>query len=453
MKKSSIRKTWNVISSILVALVVLLALLLVGARLFGLQVYTVLSGSMEPTYHTGSLIYVKKVDPYTIRDGQVITFMLDENTIATHRVVGVVPDEEDSTVVRFRTKGDANETEDGGLVHYKNVIGTPVFTIPYLGFVANYIQHPPGMYVAISAGAVLLMLTFLPDIFAPDSKGETVGEDEKNGTIPPRAVTSAKDEGNAARLPIESFNLGGFRSMKTKSKALLLTLCAVLLIAASVLGTMAYLTSSAEVKNTFTVGKVEIKLDEAKVNADGIPVEGAARVTANSYKLMPGTTYTKDPTVTVKAGSEESYVRMKVTFNNATKIIALCTDPEFADEVTGVENAFPLIRMVKFVEANAAKWDGIIPDNMVETGEMLADAKYFAYDKTADTLTYIFYYSETVTATTADVVLPVLFNSITVPEWVTGEQLAQLEGFKITVVAEAIQAGSFADADDAWSHF
>ena len=242
--------------------------------------------------------------------------------------------------------------------------------------------------------------------------------------------------------------------MKTKSKALLLTLCAVLLIAASVLGTMAYLTSTDKVKNTFTVGKVEIKLDEAKVTADGIPVEGADRVTANSYKLMPGTTYTKDPTVTVKAGSEESYVRMKVTFNNAKEIIALCTDPKFADDgPTGVENAFPLIRMVKFVEANAAKWDGIIPDNMVETGEMLADAKYFAYDKTADTLTYIFYYRETVTATTADVVLPVLFNSITVPEWVTGEQLAQLEGFKITVVAEAIQAGSFADADDAWSHF
>ena len=89
-----------------------------------------------------------------------------------------------SAVVRFRTKGDANETEDGGLVHYKNVIGTPVFTIPYLGFVANYIQHPPGMYVAISAGAVLLMLTFLPDIFAPDSKSETVGEDEKKRANP-----------------------------------------------------------------------------------------------------------------------------------------------------------------------------------------------------------------------------------------------------------------------------
>lgn len=242
--------------------------------------------------------------------------------------------------------------------------------------------------------------------------------------------------------------------MKTKSKALLLTLCAVLLVAASVLGTMAYLTSTDTVTNTFTVGKVEIKLDEAKVTADGIPVESAARVTENSYKLMPGNTYTKDPTVTVKAGSEASYVRMKVTFNNATKIIALCTDPEVAgDGPTGVENAFPLIRMVKFVETNAAKWDGIIPDNMVDTEDMLADAKYFAYDETADTLTYIFYYRETVTAPTADVVLPVLFDSITVPEWVTGEQLKALNNFQITVIAEAIQAGSFADAADAWSHF
>ena len=170
----SLRKIWNTISNILVALVVILALLLVGARIVGLQVFTVLSGSMEPTYHTGSLIYVKKVDPYTIQEGQPITFMLDENTVATHRVVGIVPDEDDPTVIRFRTKGDANEAEDGSLVHYKNVIGTPIFSIPYLGYVANYIQHPPGMYVAISAGAVLLLLVFIPDIFADeDDKNES----------------------------------------------------------------------------------------------------------------------------------------------------------------------------------------------------------------------------------------------------------------------------------------
>lgn len=241
--------------------------------------------------------------------------------------------------------------------------------------------------------------------------------------------------------------------MKTKSKALLLTLCAVLLVAASVMGTMAYLTSTDEVNNTFTVGNVKITLDEAKVNTDGTLATPAERVKANEYKLLPGHTYTKDPTVTVIKGSESSYVRMKVTFNNAAQIIAMCTDPDFADEITGVENAFPLIRMVKFVEANAAKWDGIIPDNMVDTEDMLADAKYFAYDKAAGTLTYYFYYTETVAAPTADVVLPVLFNSITVPGFVTGEQLTALNNFNITAVAEAIQADGFANADAAWAAY
>ena len=242
--------------------------------------------------------------------------------------------------------------------------------------------------------------------------------------------------------------------MKKTTKALLLTLCAVLLVAASVMGTMAYLTASDSVKNTFTVGKVKINLDEAKVNENGTPVEGAARVKENSYKLIPGVTYTKDPTVTVKSGSEKAYVRMKVTFNNARQIIAMCTDPEFAEDgPTGVENAFPLIRMVKFVEANAAKWDGIIPDNMVETEDMLGNAKYFAYDKEADTLTYYFYYNETVAAPSADVVLPPLFDSITVPEWVTGDQLKELNNFQINAVAEAIQADGFANADDAWAAF
>ncbi len=184
----SIKKAWNVVSSILVALVVILALLLVGARLVGLQVFTVLSGSMEPTYHTGSLIYVKKVDPYTIKEGQPITFMLDENTVATHRVVGIVPDEEDASVIRFRTKGDANDAEDGGLVHYKNVIGTPVFTIPYLGYVADYIQHPPGMYVALSGAAVLLLLVCLPDVFA-DDKGTSPASGQPAAARPCRRRT------------------------------------------------------------------------------------------------------------------------------------------------------------------------------------------------------------------------------------------------------------------------
>ena len=161
----TVKKVWDAVTTVLVALVVVLAVLLVGVRVVGMQVFTVLSGSMEPTYHTGSLIYVKEVDPFQLEADDVITFMLDENTVATHRIVEVVPDEEDPTVVRFRTKGDANDAVDGGLVHYKNVIGSPVFTIPKLGYVANYIQNPPGTYIAIAGGAFLLMLVFLPDLF------------------------------------------------------------------------------------------------------------------------------------------------------------------------------------------------------------------------------------------------------------------------------------------------
>ena len=168
--KTTAKKIWNVITTILVVVVVLLALALAGVRLFGLQVYTVLSGSMEPTYHVGALIYDKKVDPMQLQSGDVITFMLDEDTIATHRIVEVVPDEEDSSVIRFRTKGDANAAEDGSLVHYKNVLGTPVFAIPKLGYFASFVQQPPGLYVAIAFGAVLVLLAFLPDLLGDDKK-------------------------------------------------------------------------------------------------------------------------------------------------------------------------------------------------------------------------------------------------------------------------------------------
>ena len=176
----TLKKILNVISTILVAIVVVLALLLVGARFIGLNVYSVLSGSMEPTYHVGSLIYVKDVDTDELKAGDVITYMLDEDTIVTHRIVDVIPDETDPSIIRFQTKGDANDSVDGSLVHYKNVIGTPVFSIPKLGYLANYIQKPPGRYIAISAGAIILLLVFLPDLFSDDGKSEKKKKKQKN---------------------------------------------------------------------------------------------------------------------------------------------------------------------------------------------------------------------------------------------------------------------------------
>ena len=165
-----IRKIWNWVSGVLVGIVVLLAIALVGVRLVGLTPYMVLSGSMEPTYHVGALVYVKSVDYKSLSVGDPITYMLDADTVVTHRIIEVLPDEEDPDTIRYFTKGDANNTPDGASVHYKNIIGKPVFSIPYLGYVADFIHNPPGKYIAISAGALLILLVFLPDVFADDKK-------------------------------------------------------------------------------------------------------------------------------------------------------------------------------------------------------------------------------------------------------------------------------------------
>lgn len=177
-----VKRIWNIFTTLIVVIVALLAIALVGVRLFGLQTFAVLSGSMEPTYHTGSLLYVKKTDYKQLEPGDVITFMLNEDTVATHRIVEVQPDDEDPEVLRYQTKGDANNAPDGKLVHYKNVLGTPVFSIPKLGYVANYIQKPPGSYIAISVGAILIILVFLPDLFGGDKK-EDKKKGEKDGSL------------------------------------------------------------------------------------------------------------------------------------------------------------------------------------------------------------------------------------------------------------------------------
>ncbi len=106
--------------------------------------------------------------------------------------------------------------------------------------------------------------------------------------------------------------------MKTRTKAALTVLCALLLVVASVLGTLAYLTSETEeVTNTFTAGNVTITLDEANTNEYGELLKGEdgddlARVTENTLKLVPNHTYVKDPTIHVDAGSEDCYVYAEV---------------------------------------------------------------------------------------------------------------------------------------------
>lgn len=243
-----------------------------------------------------------------------------------------------------------------------------------------------------------------------------------------------------------------------KSKVLLALACAVLLVGASIMGTLAYLTSTDTVKNTFTVGNVKITLDEAKVNGNGEPIKegkdgaadtviatkdkdgktlskdkliealaGATRVEGNSYKLMPGHSYTKDPTVTVDKASEESYIRLLVTVTFDKEL----TDAEIA---TSLDSIF---------ENVSTKW--------------VRNSKSIAEDK--KTITYEYRYvdgdSKTVkvTDTSKDLVLDPLFTGFTVPGTWDSTTIANLGGFTMTVDAQAIQADGFDTADAAWASF
>lgn len=209
-----------------------------------------------------------------------------------------------------------------------------------------------------------------------------------------------------------------------KLKPLLLVFCAILLVAGSVMGTIAYLTDESEVVNTFTVGNVNIRLDEAVVNELGQTTGNDRTEDGNTYHLIPGMTYTKDPTVTVVNGSESAYVRMLVTVNYYTELTEIFGDPFLPQNlVTGWDNT---------------KW--------LTTNEI-------AIDTQNNTATYEFRYFEAVKPDGADLVLDALFDSFTIPGEVTGEQLATIRNLEISVEAHAIQAMGFANAEAAWAAF
>lgn len=154
---------WSRLGLLVVGAVATLAIVLVGLRLAGFRTFTVMSGSMEPEYPVGAMIYVRPVDYQSLQVGDVISYVAnDDKVVVTHRIAEIEVDENDASVWRFRTKGDANTASDAKLVHYKNVLGTPAIVIPFIGYFAHNIQQPPGIYIALVVGTLLLAWTFLP---------------------------------------------------------------------------------------------------------------------------------------------------------------------------------------------------------------------------------------------------------------------------------------------------
>lgn len=164
--KNTIRKICNGVTTVLVVLMVLLAAALWGVQLLGVDVYVVQSGSMEPDYPTGSVVYVTPAEPEELQLGAVVTFRVGNGALGTHRIVEIT---EDRGQTLYRTKGDANDQADG-LISADDIVGKVRFSLPLLGYMVAYIQTPPGMYVAIAVAACILLLMVLPDLLFDEKK-------------------------------------------------------------------------------------------------------------------------------------------------------------------------------------------------------------------------------------------------------------------------------------------
>ena len=198
---NALKKIWNVVSTFIVIIIVICAMFLRGARLLGYKVYTVISGSMEPEYSVGDLLYVKDVEASAIKVGDPITFILNEElVVATHRVVRV-----DTEKQCFYTKGDANEIEDSEPVHFNKVIGVPEFALPKIGYISDFVQSSPGMYITIGIGAVLIILVFLPDMIKKKkTEDEKIDDIELDSKVVFEENTQLKEELERLREELQS---------------------------------------------------------------------------------------------------------------------------------------------------------------------------------------------------------------------------------------------------------
>ena len=170
MTRKVITSIAAVISSAIYLLIAAAVIITLLPMALGYKPVVVLTGSMEPTYPVGSVIYYKAAEYKDINVGDAITFGIGEGSLATHRVI-----EKDNTNQEFRTKGDNNPTKDPNPVLYANVAGkTAKLAIPYAGIISTHLKEIP---VIIAIGAVLILCSIL----TPEKrKSKALNENENN---------------------------------------------------------------------------------------------------------------------------------------------------------------------------------------------------------------------------------------------------------------------------------
>ena len=169
----AVKTICNILSTLLLVALVLLAGVVLGPRVMGYQEMAVLSGSMEPNIHVGSVVFVDDdIDPATLEAGDVVTYYMNEDTFVTHRVQSI--DTASRTLV---TKGDNNNSDDGE-ISFSQVFGKAAFWLPYLGFLTIYMKTPIGIMAITVAIVLIILLNFLPMILSADD-GKKKAEDGK----------------------------------------------------------------------------------------------------------------------------------------------------------------------------------------------------------------------------------------------------------------------------------
>lgn len=155
-----LNKIVNALLSLLLIAAVIMVILLFGVRIFSITPYVVTSGSMDPVYPVGSVVYVEDIEPEKLEAGDDISFYLDENVVATHRIREVYPEE-----CKVQTYGinnfdsDGNQINDARAIEFDEIIGKVKFSIPIIGFAYMFIKTIYGKIAIIIVAFSLFVIS------------------------------------------------------------------------------------------------------------------------------------------------------------------------------------------------------------------------------------------------------------------------------------------------------
>lgn len=157
---------------VILSLELLFVLVTFVPRLFNINTYVVTSGSMKPKLPVGSLVYVKKTKPQEVKSGNIITFNMSNDIIATHQVYKI-----DREKGLFYTQGINNKDENGKIIHdakavnYNDLIGVVIYCIPYLGYINKTLTSSPNVYIVISVTFIIVLISFVIEILEKKKRG------------------------------------------------------------------------------------------------------------------------------------------------------------------------------------------------------------------------------------------------------------------------------------------